>query len=101
MIVEKRGLYEIPFSGADSEAVQVDHYWMAALVMEHVSDVRIPVDNSWRQNEIKLGVLDSQPDKFAGHVVPVVDAKPLAIRYPISRVLEWLQFGQVQAFRRG
>lgn len=36
-----------------------------------------------------------------GEVIPVIRVKPLATGYPVSRVLEWLQFRQVEIFRRG
>jgi len=62
VIVEKSGLYKVPFSRADSEAVQVDHYRVAVLILEYVPNVGVSVDNARRQREIQPGVLVLEPD---------------------------------------
>jgi hypothetical protein len=61
MIVKEGGLDEIPFSRAGSKAVQVNHYRVAVTVVEHVPDVRVPVDYSSRQHKIKPGIFVLQP----------------------------------------
>lgn len=61
MVVEESGLYKIPFSGADSESVQVDHHGVAVFVVEYIPDVRVSVDNARRQCEIKPSVFVFQP----------------------------------------
>jgi len=83
-VVVHGGQHQVPFTGADGEAVQVDQDRGTVAVAQDVADARIAMDDSLREDELKARVGVPEPGQHRDEEGPVLRDQPRVHVDPLS-----------------